>query len=143
MPTRKISEVIEHRNILTCTGDVTVRDATRRMVAAHVGAVMVTRGGRLVGIFTERDALARVLAEGRDPDRTTVAEVMTPEPHAVSPDRPLGHALHLMYDGNFRHMPVVESGRPVGMVSVRDALGPELAAFEAELHQRDMITELL
>lgn len=144
MPTRLISEVIEGQQILTCSADSGVREICRRMTERRVGAVMVVDGqGKLRGIFTERDALGRVLAAGRDPDTTTVGEVMTPDPLCVSAQRALGHALHLMYDNGFRHVPVVEGGRPLGMVSARDALGAELCAFEDELERREQITELL
>lgn len=143
MPSRKIREVIHNQRILTAPSDLTVREATRRMVAAQVGAIMITRDQKLVGIFTERDALVRILAEGRDPEATRLEEVMTADPQTASPELSLGSALHLMYDGGFRHVPVVEDGVPVGMISARDALGPELVAFESELQRRETITELL
>ena len=143
MPTRRIREVIAHQTVLTATRDVSVREAARRMARARVGAIMVVDDERLVGIFTERDALVRVLAAGLDTEATRLDQVMTANPLAAGPDLPLGHALHMMYDGGFRHIPIVDSGRPVGMVSARDALGPELAAFESELQRRDAITELL
>ena len=88
----------------------------------QVGAGMVVAGGKLVGIFTERDALFRVLAEGRDPRTTPVGEVMTRDPQTIHPDRPFVDALRMMHDGRFRHVPIVEDGRPMGMVSVREAL---------------------
>lgn len=143
MPSRKIREVIHNQRILTAPSDLSVREATRRMTAARVGAIMITDDQRLVGIFTERDALVRVLAEERDPDTTRLADVMTPDPQTANPELSLGSALHLMYDGGFRHVPVVEDGIPIGMISARDALGPELVAFEAELQRRETITELL
>ena len=59
------------------------------------------------------------------------------------PDRPFGHALHLMHEGEFRHVPVVENGRPLGMVSARDALGPDLKQFIGDLDTRDHIGEIL
>lgn len=61
----------------------------------------------------------------------------------MSADRPFGHALHLMYEGGFRHVPVVERGRPIGMISARDALGPELQEFASELETREHIEEIL
>lgn len=143
MSSRKIREVIHNQRILTAPSDLSVREATRRMTAARVGAIMITHEKRLVGIFTERDALVRILAEGRDPDTTRLEDVMTRAPQTVTPERSLGSALHLMYDGGFRHVPVVEDGIPVGMISARDALGPELVEFEAELQQRESITQLL
>jgi CBS domain-containing protein len=143
MPTRSIREVIEQQPILTASGDISVREATQRMTEARVGSVMITEDERLVGIFTERDALRRVLAAGLDPALTRVADVMTHGPQTVAPDMPLGHALHMMHEGGFRHVPVVVDGRPVGMISARDALGLEMVAFERELRQRDVISELL
>ena len=104
---------------------------------------MVVDDDRLVGIFTERDALFRVLAMDKDPKVTRVGTVMTKKPRTIGPDRPLGHALHLMYEGGFRHVPVVEHGHPVGMVSTLDALGPELAQFQDELDDREHIGEIL
>ncbi|NMG75527.1 CBS domain-containing protein [Aromatoleum diolicum] len=143
MPTRKIRDVITHQTILTASADLSVREAARRMAATRVGSIMITDGGTLAGIFTERDGLVRVLAAGLDPETTTLAQVMTSTPITASPESPLGHALHMMNEGGFRHVPIVENGRPVGMVSARDALGPEIVAFEGELQQRETITELL
>lgn len=143
MSERKIRDVIKNQPILTTSDDITVGEAARRMAAARVGSIMITDGQRLRGIFTERDALVRVLAAGLNPESTMLDQVMTAKVVTASPDRPLGHALHIMYEGGFRHVPIVEDGKPVGMVSARDALGPELVAFEGELLQRESITEVL
>jgi len=143
MHTRKISEVIAGRPILTGPANLTVSDAARLMAEAKVGSIMATEGGNLIGIFTERDALVRVLAAGLDPQTTQIARVMTSRVITATPEMPLGHALHLMFEGGFRHVPIVENGRPVGMVSARDALGPELVEFEGELLQRQAIAEVL
>jgi CBS domain-containing protein len=113
------------------------------MRTKRIGALLVVDKNRLTGIFTERDALFRVIAEGRAPEKTRLAEVMTQNPRTITPDRPFGHALHLMHEGEFRHVPVVENGRPLGMVSARDALGPELAQFASDLDQRAHIGEIL
>jgi CBS domain-containing protein len=122
---------------------MTVAQAARLMKEKRVGALLVMEEGRLAGIFTERDALFRVIAEGRDPGATQLAEVMSANPRTITPDRPFGHALHMMHEGGFRHVPVVEGGRPIGVVSARDALGPELEAFVAELGKRERIFEVL
>ncbi|BAL24373.1 cyclic nucleotide-binding/CBS domain-containing protein [Azoarcus sp. KH32C] len=141
---RKIRDIVKDQAILTATADLSVREATRRMADAKVGAIMITaKGGKLAGIFTERDALVKVLANGVDPDKTTLAQVMTSDPTTANADKNLGYALHMMYDGGFRHVPVVDNGVPVGMISARDALGPEMVEFEAEIAQRQSITELL
>jgi len=143
MPDRAVRDVIGNRKPLTASGKTTVAAAAALMKQHQVGAIMVVAAGRLVGIFTERDAVFRVLAEGRDPRTTTVAAVMTAKPRTIDADKAVGHALMLMYDGGFRHVPVVEDGRPIGMISARDALGPELRRFEAELVQREHIGEVL
>ena len=144
MPQRPIRSVIAKQKILTATAEVTVADAARLMKKKSVGAVMVVKdNGRLAGIFTERDAVFRVLAEGRDPKTTRLSDVMTPQPQTITPEKPFGHALLMMYESGFRHVPVVEDGKPVGMVSARDALGPELQEFESELQRRTRIGEIL
>lgn len=143
MSMRKIGEVVKGQKILTTDENMTVLDASRRMADLRVGSIMIVKNGLLCGIFTERDALVRVIAAGRDPGTTRLSEVMTRDPQTISPDRPLGHAMHLMYDGGFRHVPVTDGGKPIGMISARDALGLEVVEFEGELEQREVITELL
>lgn len=143
MPNRPISKLIANQTPITAPASMSVLEASVLMKEKRIGALLVVVGGQLTGIFTERDALFRVLAEGKDPDKTLLADVMTREPQTISPDKPLGHALHIMNDNGFRHMPVAENGVPMGMVSVRDALGIEMLQFEAEMRQRDEIAELL
>lgn len=143
MPTRMISELIRNQRIYLAPPHTTVSDAARGMKEMRVGAVMVVDQGRLIGIFTERDALFRVIAEGLDPTTTEIAKVMTHDPITVRPEKRFGHALHLMFDNGFRHVPVVEDGRPVGMVSARDALGSEVTTFVAEMQRKDEIAEIL
>jgi len=143
MPQRAIRAIIGDQNPVTTSSDITVAAAARLMKQNRIGALLVVDGGRLAGIFTERDALFRVVAEGRDPAVTRISEVMTRNPRTIEPDRPFGHALHLMYEGGFRHVPVVEDTRPIGMVSARDALGPDLQQFIADLETRTHIGEIL
>jgi CBS domain-containing protein len=143
MPNRKISDVIRNQKILCADAALSVRDAASRMAAERVGSLLIVAHGRLAGIFTERDLLNRVVAPGLDPEQTRLAEVMTRDPQTIAPDRPVSHALHMMYEGGFRHMPVVEDGKPLGMISIRDALGAELTEFESELQRRDTLTEIM
>jgi CBS domain-containing protein len=143
MSDRIIRDVIGDRKALTTSSQTTIADAARLMKAHAVGALLVVDDGRVVGIFTERDVLFRVVAASKDPKTTRVAAAMTKKPRTIGPDRPLGHALHLMYEGGFRHVPVVENGHPIGMVSARDVLGPDLAQFQSELSDRDHIGEIL
>ena len=143
MSHRLIRDVVSSRKPLTAPPKTTVAEAARLMKQEHVGALMIVESGRLAGIFTERDAVFRVLAESRDPKSTHVADVMTAKPQTIAPDKIVGHALLMMYEGGFRHVPVVEHGRPVGMISARDALGPELEEFQSELLQREHLREIL
>jgi CBS domain-containing protein len=143
MSERTIKTIIEGQQILTAPSSMTVSEAAHLMKLRRVGAMMVVEEGRLVGVFTERDALFRVVADGRDCNATRLADVMTPNPQTLRPDDSFHRALELMHEGRFRHVPVVEDGRPVGMVSARDALGPELEAFVYELLRQEQIAEVL
>ena len=106
MPQRPIRSVIAKQKVLTATAEITVTAAARLMKKKSVGAVMVVKdNGRLAGIFTERDALFRVLAEGRDPKTTRLSDVMTAQPQTITPEKPFGHALLMMYESGFRHVP--------------------------------------
>lgn len=143
MTDRIISQIIDGQEIVTSTADTTVGDAARLMRENHIGAVVVVENGRLAGIFTERDALFRVVAEGLDVKTTRLADVMTRNPQTVRPDQKFSVALQMMYGGKFRHVPVVEDGRPVGILSARDALGPELEAFVYELLRQEQVENIL
>ena len=143
MSNRSIRQIIAEQELVTAPETITVSAAAQLMKQKEVGAVMVVEEGMLVGVFTERDALFRVLAEGRDTRTTRLADVMTRNPTTIHPDRPFPEALHIMYEGGFRHVPVVEDDRPVGMVSARDALGPELEDFVYELLRQEQAQDIL
>lgn len=136
---RLVSDLVHDQNILTVPDTLPVREATREMDARNVGAVLVVdRKKRLIGIFTERDLLRRVVAQGRDPNATAVAEVMTHDPDTVGPRQYAVDALRLMRDGRYRHLPVVDGERIVGILSRRDFYGDEIACVDDqyELWQR-------
>ena len=143
MSHRLIRDVIAGRKAYTTSSHTTIADAARLMKQHAIGALMIVDQGQLVGICTERDVVFRVIAADKDPKATRVASAMTRKPRTLEPDRPLGHALHIMYEGGFRHVPIVEHGNPVGMDSARDTLGPELAQFQEELGDREHIREIL
>lgn len=144
MPNRPIAQIVRNQVVVSASPETSVHQAALLMQEKNVSALLVMSGGKLAGIFTERDALRRVLASGRDANSTTLAAVMTAEPTTISSDKPLGHALHLMYDYGFRHMPVVDDqGNPVGVISARDALGLDMVQFERELRQREELAELI
>lgn len=143
MFSQRIRSVMEQKKILTAPPETTVGKAAELMANRNVGAVMVVDHGRLVGIFTERDAVFRVIARGRDAQTTRLAEVMTPAPLTVDPDKSYGHALLIMHENGFRHVPVIENGKPVGIVSSRNALDPEMEEFVSEAQRRKHIQDTL
>ena len=134
-----IGSVMEREKMLVAPPDTSVSAAAKLMAKRKVSAVLVVADGRLVGIFTERDAVYRVIAKGLDARTTCLAEVMTPDPNTVTPEESFGYAMLLMHEHGFRHAPVIENNRPVGIVSARNALDPELEEFEAEAQRRKHI----
>jgi len=132
MTRRVIPDVVRDQELLELSSQATVREAADRMRLRHVGAVLITKDGQLDGIFTERDMVYRVVAEGRDPERTPLAEVMTRNPDTIRPDTMAIDALRRMQDGGYRHLPVIDRGRLVGIVSRRDFFGLEKARLEEE-----------
>jgi len=138
---RRIGDIIPGNRIVQLPGSASVREASRLMAKEHVGAVLVMREERLEGIFTERDALNRVLAKQLDPESTTIDEVMTRQPKTVDPDASAIAALRMMRNGGYRHLPVARGERVVGVVSLRDFFGAELAEIEEELDFQAQIAE--
>lgn len=131
---RHVSDIVRSRNPLKLPPNATVRCACECMRERKVGAVLVVdEGQRLLGIFTGRDAIGRVVAEGRNADRTQLSEVMTTSPGTISPDRPAIDALRLMFDIGCRHIPIVNNGRLVGIVSRADFRGTEFDRLDEEI----------
>jgi CBS domain-containing protein len=139
MFSQRVRSVMEKKKLVTATPGTTVDQAAKLMAKRNVGAVMIVEEGRLTGIFTERDALFRVMAKGRDTGTTTLADVMTTAPRTVDPDKTFGYALLIMHENGFRHLPVIENGKPIGIVSARNALDPDLEEFVAEAQRRKHI----
>jgi CBS domain-containing protein len=111
-----------------------VRMAVERMNEGSVGCVLVEHDRRLVGIFTERDVLTKVVGTGLDVDRVILGQVMTPDPDVLSPDDRITFALNRMSVGGFRHIPLVdETGRPVGVVSMRNVVDYMVDLFRTEV----------
>jgi CBS domain-containing protein len=135
MSERHMYDIVRDRQPVTLPATATVKEACSRMRERQVGAVLVTDSdSRLLGIFTGRDAICRVLAQGKSAARTPLADVMTPEPHCMPPGRTAIEALRLMRDGGFRHLPITEDGRVVGIVSRGDFRGLEQARLDDETH---------
>lgn len=140
MPARQIARIIQGRPLVSAEKSMNVRAACRLMTEKHIGALLILEAGRIAGIFTERDALNKVLSANLDPDKATLEQVMVRDPQTIRADKPLAYALYMMAEGGFRHVPVVdESGAAIGMVSARDALGQDMVELERELnHQREL-----
>jgi CBS domain-containing protein len=143
MTERTVKQIIEGHEPVTAPATTTVHDAARLMRAHNIGALLVLEDEKLVGIFTERDGLFRVLAEGLDVRTTQLSTVMTANPQTIPPSSAFTTALQMMHEGKYRHIPVVEDGRVIGIVSVRDALGPELEAFVYELLRQEQMQQVL
>ena len=130
---RQLSDIIRNQNPLTLDACITVKRACEKMRDHKVGAVLVTGDdGQLVGIFTGRDLVRRVAAAGKSTLKTLLKDVMTPNPVTMSPEKTALDALRLMWDGGFRHVPLLDKGVLVGIVSRGDIKGAEADRFEEE-----------
>jgi len=121
---------IMHKPVVTAELDEFVDIAARRMREAGVGAVVLVEDDAVVGIFTERDLLTSVVAEGLSPDSTRLGDVATREVLSVEIGAPLRVCAGALRDRSIRHLPVVDEGRPIGILSARDFLGAIVEGFE-------------
>ena len=136
LPTERriVPDVIkEPQDLATVSPDITVADVSALMAKRHIGAILVLEKGKLAGIFTERDALTRVIAKGVDPTTTTVAEVMTKNPDTIPPTELVQTALDLMAARGYRHLPVIEDGKLYGIISIRDLYRSVKAQMEEDI----------
>jgi CBS domain-containing protein len=129
----RICDLIKDQETYQADMGHTVLETVRAMVERNIGAVPVIQSGELVGIFSERDLMRRVVAEGRDPRSTCMAEVMTDDPLAVGTGEDLETCMALMRRHGFRHLPVCHEGHLVGMVSLRDILLHDLNEKDDEV----------
>ena len=133
MTQRHMLDIIHDQNPVMLTADKPVRDACDLMRTQRVGAILVVdRNNHLVGIFTGRDAVCRVVAEGRDASGTQLSDVMTAQPVTMGPGKTAIEALHLMQDGGFRHIPITDGDSVIGIVSKGDFRGLEQARLDEE-----------
>jgi CBS domain-containing protein len=132
-----IYDLVKDRRVCSIEADSTVLEAARYMLEQRIGALPVLRDGQLVGIFSERDIMNRVVAVGRLPGSTKIAEVMTANPKAVDVNETVENCLYLMREFGFRHLPIVDGKELKGLVSSRDILLRYIALKEAE--QRGMV----
>jgi len=129
----RIYDLIKNQETYQAEMDQTVLETVCAMVDRNIGAVPVMHNGRLVGIFSERDLMRRVVAEGLDPRSTCLAEVMTEDPLTINTNEELENCTALMRRHAFRHLPVCHEGQLVGIVSLRDILLQDLNEKDDEV----------
>jgi|SRR5262245_58318812 len=117
-----VYDLVKSRKIYSMEADRTVLEASRYMMEHNIGAVPVLRNGDLVGIFSERDIMNRVVAAGRMPGTTKISEVMTSSPKTVSVQETVDNCLFIMREFGFRHLLIVDGKELKGLVSLRDLL---------------------
>jgi len=141
MVNRPVREIIKRDEPLRGRAEDTVFAAAAQMAEHACSSIVICDGEALRGIFTERDLLVRVVAAGLDPKHTRLAEVMTRDPDTVEGSTPVIEAIRRMDEFSYRHLPVVEDGKVVGVVSLRDLPFDEIARMQPELDQRHALAE--
>lgn len=128
-----IYDLVRGRHTKEVSPETSVAEAAAQMVQHNIGAIAVTAEGKLQGIFSERDVLKRVVAERRDPAATPVRDVMTTNPVTVAPTESLERCRTLMREGAFRHLPICDQGKLVGIISIRDLLLHDIVEKDQEV----------
>lgn len=128
-----ILRLLQSRHIETAAPSETALEGARRMTRANIGAIAVVDGGRLVGMFSERDLMTRVIVAGRDPAQTPIGEVMTRKLVTANVNDTRGSILAKMEGAGCRHLPVVEEGCLAAMLSMRDLLHDEIEEQHEEI----------
>ena len=138
MPYRKtLSDLVKTGKLVSLTMEATAAQAARKMLECQTGAVIVLANGALVGIVTERDINFRLVAIGRDPTNTSLADIMTRNPKTMPPETPMIEALNLMQKNGYRHVPVVEDGKVIAVVSLRDIFMEVRRSLEQDIQESD------
>lgn len=141
MPQRPVRDCIRRPEPLVAKPADSVRAAAKEMAEHACSSIIVCERGKLVGIFTERDLLARVVAAGLDPDGTKLEQVMSAGPDTIEAGEPVVEAIRRMDEFNYRHLPVMEGGKVLGVVSLRDLPFEDIAKMKPELDQRHDLAE--
>lgn len=123
------------KDIYTIAPDVPVREAIKHMAERRVGALLVMRGDELLGVISERDYARKVILQGRSSSDTAVADIMTSQPVTVAPDTDVFDCMRLCTDSRVRHLPVVDDGRVVGVISIGDLVKAVIDAQAEQIEQ--------
>ena len=116
----EVPEFAQKRTIISLPPTATAMEAAKVLAENNIGAIPVVEDGKLVGVFSERDFIKRIIIPGKDPGSVRLNRIMTTNPDFISPDETVGKAINLMVTHHYRHMPVVENGKLVGFLSQRD-----------------------
>ena len=141
MPERPVRDIIERSVMVTAAPGQSVHEAAAAMAEHRCGSILVLEGDRLVGIFTERDLLMRVVAAGKNADRTRLGEVMTRDPETIAADAPVLDAIRLMDEESLRYLPVMENERLIGVISAKDLPYSEIGRIAREIGDRHALAE--
>ncbi len=128
----QIFDLVKNREVYYVDTGQTVLDAVRYMTSRNIGAVAVVRNDELVGIFSERDLMKRIVAEGKDPASVKIDAVMTADPLFVSPREKITDCIRMMKENSFRHLPVCDGRKLKGLISLRDLILHDLAEKDGE-----------
>ena len=134
---KTLAELLRNKagRVVKMTPDLSVLEAIKVLAAEDIGAAVVMTGDRLAGILSERDYTRKVILKGRSSDTTRVDEIMTPNVVVVSPRTKTKECMALMTEKNIRHLPVVDEGRVIGMISVRDIVADIIADQDFTISQ--------
>jgi len=145
MRERTVFQSVSQKHVLSVAPAASVHEAACAMTRANRGSVLVMAPpDRLLGILTERDLMTRVVAKALDPQRTTVADVMTPNPVCVAPETRVADAVLIMVERGFRHLPIVDAGgRILSVFSLRDALPREVGSALSQAEFNEQINDAL
>ena len=143
MPNRLLKYIVDEQELITAEPDATAAHIAKQMTENKIGSVLILERGYLVGIVTERDLVGKVIAAGKSPSHIHAKNIMTHNPMTIEADKQFSHALHIMDDNGFRHLPVTNNGQLIGIVSARDALSLDLKQFEMDNIQKEHIFEVI
>jgi len=127
-----LRDLVKDRKLYSVESSQTVLEAARFMMEHNIGALPVLRNGELAGILSERDIMNRVVAVGRTPGTTAISEVMTANPRKVAADDSIEDCLFIMREFGFRHLPIMDGQRLMGLVSLRDVLMHQAIEIERQ-----------
>jgi CBS domain-containing protein len=143
MTDRTVIQSITQRPVVTTSTQSSAYQAAGIMTKANCGSILIVdAAGALLGIFTERDVMTRVVAKGLDPEKTLLSEVMTKNPRFIAPDTTVSDAVLLMLERGFRHLPILSaSSKIIGVFSIRDASPREISDADSLAQYLDQVND--